>query len=104
VPKEQGIAHFRDVKIWNIKATGAKTALEVAGFAEAPLQRFQFDSLDIEAKSGGYLSDALDWKFSNTTLRLPVDAPLEVGGASRVSGLPAGSFVVRPGRPQDKKG
>jgi polygalacturonase len=101
VPKDKGIAHFRDVKIWNIKATGAKTAFEVAGFAEAPLQRFQFDGLDIEAKNGGYLTDALDWRFSNTTLRLPSDAPLEVGAASRLSGLPAGTFVVRP---QDKKG
>ncbi|MDL2354707.1 MAG: glycosyl hydrolase family 28 protein [Pseudomonadota bacterium] len=101
VPKDKGIAHFRDVKIWNIKATGAKTAFEVAGFAEAPLQRFEFDGIDIEANSGGYLTDALDWRFSNTTLRLPADAPLEVGAASRIKGLPAGTFVVRP---QDKKG
>lgn len=93
VPKEQGIAHFRDVKIWKIKATGAKSALEVAGFAEAPLQRFSFDRIDIEAKTGGYLRDARDWTFTNTTLR--VDSPLEVGVDSRVSGLPAGSFVVR---------
>lgn len=96
VPKEKGLAHFRDIKIWNIKATGAKTAFEVAGFAEAPLQRFTFDQIDIEAKNGGYLTDALNWSFSNTTLRLPVEAPLEVGEASSVSGLPAGSFVVKP--------
>jgi polygalacturonase len=95
VPKAQGIAHFRDVKIWNIKATGAKTAFEVAGFPEAPLQRFQFDRLDIEAQQGGYLHDAQDWTFSNTVLRVPADAPLEVGEASRVTGLPAGSFVIR---------
>jgi polygalacturonase len=95
VPKDKGIAHFRDVKIWNIKATGAKTAFEVAGFPEAPLQRFQFDQLDIEAKSGGHIDDAQDWRFANTTLRLPVDAPLEVGQASRVTGLPKDAFVVR---------
>jgi polygalacturonase len=95
VPKEKGIAHFRDVKIWNIKATGAKTAFEVAGFPEAPLQRFQFDQLDIEAQNGGYIGDAEDWRFSRTTLRLPAGAPLEVGEASRVTGLPAGAYVVR---------
>jgi polygalacturonase len=95
VPKEKGIARFRDVKIWNIKATGAKAAFEVAAFAEAPLQRFQFDQLDIEAKSGGYIDDAQDWRFARTTLRLPADAPLEVGKASRVTGLPAGAYVVR---------
>ena len=95
VPREKGIAHFRDVRVWNIKATGAKSAFEVAAYPEAPLQRFQFESIDIEAKTGGYLRDARDWRFSGTTLRLPADAPLEVGQASSVSGLPAGSFVVR---------
>jgi polygalacturonase len=102
VPKEKGIAHFRDVKIWNIKATGAKTAFEVAGFPEAPLQRFQFDQLDIEAQNGGYIGDAQDWRFSRTTLRLPAGAPLEVGEASRVTGLPTGAYVVRaPGKKGD---
>jgi polygalacturonase len=96
VPKELGIAHFHDVKIWNIKATGARTAFEVDGFAQAPLQRFQFDRIDIEAKNGGHINDAQDWRFTNTTLRLPADAPLELGQASSVTGLPAGVAVVRP--------
>jgi polygalacturonase len=96
VPKEKGIAHFRDVKIWNIKATGANAAFEVAGFPEAPLQRFQFDQIDIDAKNGGYIRDARDWRFTNTKLRLPAEAPLVVGEDSRVTGLPVGAFVVRP--------
>jgi polygalacturonase len=95
VPKEKGIARFRDVKIWNIKASGAKTAFEVTGFAEAPLQRFQFDAIDIEAQAGGYIHDAQDWGFTNTTLSLPPGAPLEVGEASSVKGLPAGVPIVR---------
>lgn len=95
VPKEKGLARFRDVKIWNVKATGAKTAFEVAGVAEAPLQRFHFDGIDIEAKSGGYLHETRDWRFTNTKLQLPANAPVEVGEDSRVSGLPAGTFVVR---------
>jgi polygalacturonase len=99
VPKDKGIAHFHDVKIWNIKATGAKAAFEVAAFAEAPLQRFQFDGIDIEAKTGGYLHDAQDWRFANTKLHLPADAALEVGQDSLVTGLPAGTYVVRaPGK------
>ncbi|TWI62635.1 pectate lyase-like protein [Pseudoduganella lurida] len=96
VPREKGIAHFHDVKLWNIKATGAKSAFEVAGFAEAPLQRFTFDGIDIEAQSGGYLRDARDWRFTNTTLRVPSAAPVAVGEDSSVTGLPSGTFVVRP--------
>jgi len=99
VPREQGIAHFHDVKIWNIKATGATTAFEVDGYAEAPLLRFAFDKLDIEAAKGGHINDARDWTFANTSLRL--GAPLEVSKASSVSGLPAGSFEVRDPRPKE---
>jgi polygalacturonase len=92
VPKEQGIARFHDVRIWNIKATGATTAFEVDAYAQAPLQRFVFDGLDIEASKGGHINDARDWQFSNTALRL--GAPLEVGKDSSVNGLPAGSTAV----------
>jgi hypothetical protein len=100
VPKEQGVAHFHDVRIWNIKATGAATAFEVDGYPQAPLQRFAFERLDIEARKGGHINDALDWRFAESKLRL--GTPVEVGSASRVSGLPAGSFEVRAPRQQDE--
>jgi polygalacturonase len=92
VPADKGIARFRDVRIWNIKASGASSAFEVAAFAQAPLQRFRFDRLDIEAKGGGYIRDAQDWQFADTRLRLA--APLQLGQDSQVTGLPAGSFIV----------
>jgi polygalacturonase len=101
VPKDKGMARFHDVKIWNIKATGAKAAFEVAAFAEAPLQRFQFDRIDIEAANGGYIHDAQDWRFTDTKLRLPADGLLEVGQDSRVTGLPAGAYVVRAAGKKD---
>jgi polygalacturonase len=100
VPREKGIAHFRDVKIWNIKATGAGTAFEVDGYPEAPLQRFRFEGLDIEAKKGGHINDAKDWQFASSVLKLT--APVEVDKNSNVIGLPAGSFEVRePRQKQD---
>jgi hypothetical protein len=98
VPREKGIAHFHDVKIWNIKATGAATAFEVDGYPEAPLQRFQFAGLDIEARKGGHINDAQDWQFASTALRL--GAPVEVAKGSSVNGLPAGSFEVREPQPK----
>jgi polygalacturonase len=100
VPKEQGVAHFHDVRIWNIKATGAATAFEVDGYPQAPLQRFAFDRLDIEARKGGHINDARDWRFAESKLRL--GTPVEVGDAGSVSGLPAGSFEVRAPRQQDE--
>jgi polygalacturonase len=99
VPKEKGIAHFHDVKIWNIKATGATAAFEVDGYREAPLQRFEFEGLDIEAAKGGHINDAQDWKFTNTNLR--VKAPVALGVESSVSGLPPGSFELRAPRKKE---
>jgi polygalacturonase len=100
VPKEKGIVHFHDVKIWNIKAVGATTAFEVDGYPQAPLQRFEFAGLDIEAAKGGHINDAQDWKFTDTALR--VREPVEVGVGSSVDGLPAGSFELRaPRRKED---
>lgn len=100
VPEQQGIAHFSDVKIWNIKASGANSAFEVAAFAQAPLRRFQFDQIDIEAKAGGYIRDAEDWRFTNTRLRLPAGAPVELGRGGGVNGLPPGTFIA--GAPEKK--
>jgi hypothetical protein len=100
VPKEKGIARFQDVKIWNIKASGAATAFEVDAYAQAPLQRFAFDRLDIEAARGGHINDAQGWQFTNAALR--VGTPVEVGKDSSVSGLPTGAFEVRaPRRKED---
>ena len=94
VPREKGIAHFHDVKIWNVKATGAATAFEVSGYKEAPLQRFTLDKLDIQAQRGGHLYDVSNWTFSNS--RLSLGAAIEMEEASAASGLPQGSVIVRP--------
>ena len=99
VPREKGIAHFHDVKIWNIRASGAATAFEVSGYKEAPLQRFTLDRLDIQARKGGHLYDVKDWSVSDSRLALGAPIELEDGGAVR--GLPQGSYIVRPAPPRE---
>ena len=98
VPREKGIAHFHDVEIRNIKATGAATAFEVSGYKEAPLQRFTLDKLDIHAATGGHLYDIDGWRITNS--RLELGAPLEMEDARGAQGLPQGSFIVRPAAPR----
>ncbi|TFW29282.1 glycoside hydrolase family 28 protein [Duganella callida] len=94
VPREKGIAHFHDVRIWNIHARGAATAFEVDGFPEAPLTRFALEGLDIEAAKGGHIYDAKDWTFSKAQLKLGVPVALE--NDTGVQGLPAASVKVGP--------
>jgi polygalacturonase len=98
VPKEKGIAHFHDVRIWNIKATGATTAFEVDGYKEAPLERFSLSGLDIQASQGGHIHDAKDWQFSD--MKLSLSAPIGIEDGDAVRGLPAGSTTVRPAPPK----
>ena len=68
VPDDQGRAHFHDVHISNIKATGAKTAFEIDAFPELRLDQFTFKHLQIEATTAGHIADAKDWTFSDVTL------------------------------------
>ena len=99
VPREKGIAHFHDVRIWNIKATGATTAFEVDGYKEVPLDRFSLANLDIEAEKGGYIYDAKAWQFTDVKLRLK--APVAIEDAAAVRGLPPGSVVVKARPPKE---
>jgi polygalacturonase len=99
VPREKGIAHFHDVRIWNIKATGATTAFEVDGYKEVPLDRFSLANLHIEAEKGGHIYDAKAWQFTDTRLRLK--QPVAIEDAAAVRGLPPDSVVVKPAPPKE---
>jgi len=61
VPEGKGIAHFHDVHIWNIKATGAKTAFEVDAYKSVSLESFTLDHLEIQAATAGHINDAKGW-------------------------------------------
>jgi hypothetical protein len=98
VPKEQGMARFHDVRIWNIVATGAKTAFEVDGYKEAPLERFDLKNIDIEAQNGGHIADARNWTFSDVKLKL--GKPVALENEKDVAGLPADAVVIKGVQPK----
>jgi polygalacturonase len=69
VPEEKGLPHFADVHIWNIKATGAKTAILVAAYPNATLDNFKIDHLDIEAATAGTITNARNWQMTDNSIR-----------------------------------
>jgi len=69
VPEAQGLPHFRDVRIWNVKATGAREAFNVSAYPEAPLENFSFDHIDIEAKTAGTIANAKNWKMEHMDIK-----------------------------------
>jgi hypothetical protein len=69
VPEQQGLPHFRDVHIWNIKATGAKSAFNVSAYPNATLDDFRFDHLDIQAATAGTIANARNWMITDSDIK-----------------------------------
>jgi polygalacturonase len=69
VPEAQGLPHFSDVHIWNIKAVGAKQAFNVSAYPNAPLTNFRLDHLDIEAKTAGTIANAKNWTMTDNDIK-----------------------------------
>lgn len=69
VPEQQGLPHFSNVHIWNIKATGASRAFDVSAYPNATLDNFRLDHLDIQAKTAGTIADAKDWTITDSVIQ-----------------------------------
>jgi polygalacturonase len=68
VPPGQGLAHFHNVHIWNVQATGAKRGFDVSATPEAPLTDFVLDHIAIAAQSAGSVADARNWTLSHVAI------------------------------------
>jgi polygalacturonase len=68
-PPDKGLPHFSDVHIWNIKATGAKQAFNVAAYPNATLDNFRIDHLNIEAATAGPIANAKNWTMTDNTIK-----------------------------------
>jgi polygalacturonase len=69
VPEQQGLPHFSDVHIWNIKATGARSAFSVSAYPNATLDDFRLDHLDIEAATAGTIANARNWTLTANNIK-----------------------------------
>jgi polygalacturonase len=69
VPEQQGLPHFSDVHIWNIKSTGAKAAFNVAAYPNATLDNFRLDHLDIQAAVAGTIANARNWTITDSNIQ-----------------------------------
>jgi polygalacturonase len=87
VPAEQGIAHVRGVHIWNIHATGAKTAFEVDAYPNAPLTDFHLDHWNVQAATAGHIANAKDWKFSDVALTIEDGSVVALSDSHNITGI-----------------
>lgn len=90
VPEGKGMPHFSDVHIWNIDATGARAAIQIAAYPNAKLENFRIDHVRIAAESAGSIADTnelilddIDLIVSNGS-RLKLDDNLNLDGLDSV--------------------
>jgi len=69
VPEQQGLPHFSNVHIWNIKATGARSAFNVAAYPNATLDDFRLDHLDIDAATVGTIANVKNWTLTDSNIK-----------------------------------
>ncbi|MEO8737886.1 MAG: glycosyl hydrolase family 28 protein [Edaphobacter sp.] len=69
VPEDEGLPHFSNVHIWNIKAVGAKQAFNVSAYSNATLDNFRLDHLDIEAQTAGTIANAKNWAMTDNNIQ-----------------------------------
>jgi polygalacturonase len=88
VSPERGLPHLKNVRISNVKATGAREAFSVLSYPDSPLQNVTFRDIDIQAQRAGAIQNAQNWKFENTRIRTVDRSTVDVKESRDVTGLP----------------
>lgn len=87
VPEEKGLPRFSSVHIWNIDATGARTAIRIAAYPDAKLKDFHIDHVKITAENAGSIHDTEGLTLSDVDLAVPAGRRLETENNVDLHGL-----------------
>jgi hypothetical protein len=88
VPHARGLPHIRDIRINDIKARDAKTALAMEGYPDAPLENFKLERIDIEAETAGVIRHARSMHLSDFMLTTRDHGAVVQEDTAGVTGLP----------------
>ncbi|RZL02926.1 MAG: glycoside hydrolase family 28 protein, partial [Hymenobacter sp.] len=80
----QGTPHFRNVRITNLQATGAGTAISAEGVASSLLENFRLDNVRITAAKAGAVDFAKTWQLTNVEIKTDDNAPVAVKNSANV--------------------
>lgn len=76
VSPEKGIPVFNNVKISNIKASNARTALNIIGNADSYLDNFTLKNIDISSEKSGQVMFTKNWTLENVVISSEDKEPL----------------------------
>ena len=83
----KGLPHFKNVRIWNVTAVGAKTAFDVSAYKDAPLEDFRMEHFDLQVGTAGSIANALRWEFADVKVRAGDGSVVKVVDSTAVTGL-----------------
>src|ERR1035438_1699437 len=81
-PLNEGTPHFRDFLFSNITARGSKTAGQVTGLKELPVENIVFDNVRVQAQTGMTVSNAKNIFFRDTFIDTESGPALTVGNSA----------------------
>ena len=87
VPEDKGLPHFSNVHLWNIEATGARSAIEIAAYPKAKLQGFHIDHVQIQAQKAGHIDDTDQLALSDISLTTTDGSRLATADDTDLHGL-----------------
>lgn len=68
VSKEDGLPHFKDIIIEDLKCSNAQTAIVAKGLEDSKLECFILRNVYIEAKKAGVIENADQWTWKNVEI------------------------------------
>lgn len=77
-PAERGIPTFKNIRISNVSANDAGTAISASGTPQSIVRDFTIENLSIEAEKPGRIAHATGWKFENVSIKSPEGTRLDV--------------------------
>jgi polygalacturonase len=80
----QGTPHFRNVRITNLQATGAGTAISAEGVASSLLENFRLDNVHITAAKAGAVDFAKTWQLTNVEIKTDDNTQVAVKNSADV--------------------
>jgi hypothetical protein len=88
VAREQGLPRVADIRISRVTARNLKTALELEGYADAPLQDIRIEDVDLEADSMGSIRHARKVQFTRSRIVARNGQALALENAHNITGMP----------------
>lgn len=68
VTPDEGLPHFRNIRISNIEAINCRSSLSVAGIADSYLENFTLENINITCNSVGKITYTKGWRLNNVNI------------------------------------